>query len=98
VSSVFQRFKNDSKFCDFELKVEDKVFSVHRVILSASSLYFEAMFSNDLVEKKTNFVEIKDISAKTFELLINYIYSGELAINSVNVQELLSASNRFAFI
>jgi hypothetical protein len=55
------------------------------------------MFSNDLVEKQTNFVEIKDISAKTFELLIDYIYSGELAINSVNVQELLSASNRFAF-
>ncbi|XP_054161995.1 actin-binding protein IPP-like [Oppia nitens] len=94
LSSGLQRFKRDSKFCDFELKVDGKVFSVHRVVLSASSLYFEALFSNDLIEKELNFVEIKDISSKIFESLLDYIYSGEVVITGDNVQELLSAANR----
>ncbi|CAG2162897.1 unnamed protein product [Oppiella nova] len=94
VCSVLKRFKKDSKFCDFQLKVEDKTFDVHRVILSASSPYFEALFSNDLLEKESKFVELKDISAKIFEELIEYIYSGELSINGDNVQELVSVANR----
>ncbi|CAG2183085.1 unnamed protein product, partial [Oppiella nova] len=94
VCSVLKRFKKDSKFCDFQLKVEDKTFDVHRVILSASSPYFEALFSNDLLEKESKYVELKDISAKIFDELIEYIYSGELSINGDNVQELVSVANR----
>ncbi|CAG2115853.1 unnamed protein product, partial [Medioppia subpectinata] len=94
VCSVLKRFKKDSKFCDFQLKVDEKIFNVHRVVLSASSPYFEALFSNDLIEKESKFVEIKDISSKIFDVLLEYIYSGEVAINGDNVQELVSAANR----
>lgn len=94
MSSVLNRFRSDSKFCDFQLKVEDRTFNVHRVVLSASSPYFEALFSNDLIEKESKFVEIKDINSKIFEAIVDYIYSGDISIDGDNVQELLSAAHR----
>jgi len=37
--------------CDVILVVEGREFPAHRIVLASSSLYFEAMFTNDLKEK-----------------------------------------------
>lgn len=43
-------------------------------------------------EKDSQIIEIKGISAKTMELLLDCIYSEEILLNIENVQEILPAA------
>lgn len=95
LSLSLNRFRENSKFNDVQLKVNENIYNVHRVVLSAASNYFEAMFTNDLAEKDQNFIEIHNVSSCIFEQLIDYIYKGEVIVSRDNVQELLSAASMF---
>lgn len=47
--TVWERFihlRNESKLCDVEIRCGAESFPAHRVVLAASSEYFEAMFTN----------------------------------------------------
>lgn len=85
--------RSQIKFCDVELLVENEVFHCHRAVMAASSPYFEAMFGSELAEKQQSKIEIHGIAPWVFNLLIGFIYSGEVKITQENVQELLAASN-----
>ena len=50
MSNLLELRKND-EFCDVVLAVDDTDFSVHKVVLVASSPYFNAMFRGNMSEK-----------------------------------------------
>ena len=50
VLSFSFQFYQDERFCDIVLCVEGCRFTAHRIVLAASSLYFERMFSNGMAE------------------------------------------------
>ena len=50
VSNFSFQFYQDERFCDIVLCVEGCRFTAHRIVLAASSLYFERMFSNGMAE------------------------------------------------
>ena len=62
--------------------------SCHKLILCASSPVFEAMFYSKFSEGSdysldaSSSVKITDITYQTFELFLNYIYTGELILTS----------------
>lgn len=85
--------RDKGKFCDVELVLDGKSFGGHRAVLAASSPYFEAMFSTGLEDSQQKTIEIHDITPSVFELLIGFIYKGEIHINQENCQDILSASN-----
>lgn len=99
-SSFFKNLKvlyDDERFYDCELFCADgddgkeqKIIKAHRVILSSSSSYFEAMFGNDFNENKNKIVKFHSINYNILKILINFIYAGKIEINQVNVQELLA--------
>lgn len=99
--NFFKNLKNlydDEKFFDVELHCEsngneENIIKAHRVVLSASSLYFEAMFGNDFNENKNKIVKFHSISYNILKSLIAFIYTGKIEINQVNVQELLAAAD-----
>lgn len=81
------------KFCDVEILCGGKRIQAHRVILAASSPYFHAMFTVELLEKQQQCVEIHAIDPEILQELIQFIYSGKVKIGQENVQELMIAAD-----
>lgn len=56
--------------------VGGKRIPAHRIVLSAGSEYFAAMFRNSLVESTQNEIELKEINGEALWALVQYCYSG----------------------
>lgn len=78
--------------CDATLTVGERDFAVHRIVLSASSSYFQVMFSSGMAESHLDRVEIHGVNANVFQTILDFIYTGQVDVNESNVQQLLPAS------
>ncbi|XP_055344385.1 kelch-like protein 5 [Paramacrobiotus metropolitanus] len=81
--------------CDIVLTgAEDSSFGIpcHRVVLSAHSSYFRAMFTTDMKESSEPNVQFKNISTSTLYELISYAYTLEFEPSADNVQLVLTAA------
>ncbi|RWS19626.1 zinc finger and BTB domain-containing protein 24-like protein [Leptotrombidium deliense] len=85
--------REEGKFCDIVLHVQSKLFPAHRSVLAASSPYFESVLKNHRVTKEEINIGWHDV--KSFEILLDYMYSGCVLINEENVYELLKLANHF---
>lgn len=77
-------------FCNF--KVGGRKIFAHRVILSACSPYFRAMFTGELEESRQTEVTIRDIDENAMELLIDFCYTSHIIVEESNVQSMLPAA------
>jgi len=91
------KMRTKKLFTDTILSIDQEEFTCHKNILSASSPYFHAMFTNDLRENRDLKVDIDDISPWTFKRIIDYVYTGKLEISTDNAQEMLAAGCRFQY-
>ena len=80
VLSSLNKLRDDNDFCDVILQVENKTFPAHRAVLSASSVYFFKMFTVNMKEKQEKLVTFNDISPDAFQLVIDFIYTGDVTI------------------
>ncbi|XP_069794867.1 actin-binding protein IPP isoform X2 [Narcine bancroftii] len=80
-------------FCDVRLQVERRVFSVHRLVLAASSPYFAVLFAGGLQEAGKSLIQIHGIEAEVFKLLLDFIYTGIINVSIKNVQEVILAAD-----
>ena len=89
------QFKEQGEFIDVHLKVGEELFSVHRIVLPASSDYFHAMFAHGMKESNQEVIELKDesISAAALKIVLDSIYSGDLQVNDENVFDVLVAAD-----
>lgn len=71
--------------------------AAHRVVLSAASEYFRAMFLTPLKESVEADIELKSVKGAILKELINYCYSGALFFTEKNVQEILEAAIEYQF-
>ncbi|XP_066285876.1 kelch repeat and BTB domain-containing protein 8-like [Branchiostoma lanceolatum] len=78
---------------DVVLEVEDRRFPCHRLVLSAASPYFRAMFTNDMAESRQKTVVLQGLDAGMFGELLSYIYSGTLHVSLDKVQPLYQAAD-----
>lgn len=85
----------DERFCDVEIVAGGQRIHAHRIVLSASSRYFEAMFrpTLGLAEGQQRTVVLHSIGTETLRALIDFVYTGRIAIEQQNVQELLAAGD-----
>ncbi|ODM91896.1 TD and POZ domain-containing protein 4 [Orchesella cincta] len=76
-----------------------KRFLVHKKILTGRSPVFLKMLSANMNEKARGVVKVEDISANTMELVLKFIYTGQLeeewTTNPVTVTELIYASEKY---
>ncbi|CAL1268262.1 unnamed protein product [Larinioides sclopetarius] len=80
------------ELCDVVLIVGTRRIFAHRVILSACSPYFHAMFTGELAESRQTEVTIRDIDEHAMELLIDFAYTSHIIVEENNVQVLLPAA------
>ncbi|XP_072539055.1 kelch-like protein 41b [Salminus brasiliensis] len=88
---------NENKFVDCTLKVGDRCFPCHRLILAACSPYFrEIFFSEDgKIKEDLKEVALDDIDPTILDMIIKYLYSAEIELTDENVQEIFAVANRF---
>lgn len=88
---------NENKFVDCTLKVGDRSFPCHRLIMAACSPYFrEIFFTEDGKEvENTKEVVLDDVNPTILDMIIQYLYSAEIDLNDDNVQDIIAVSNRF---
>ena len=73
---VAQGYYNKRQLCDVVLVVGSKRIAAHRVLLSAASDYFSAMFTSDVSEAGQEEIKLYDVDPDAMEMLVQYMYNG----------------------
>ncbi|XP_033632334.1 kelch-like protein diablo [Asterias rubens] len=89
---LMQELRQAHKLCDIRLQVGGQVIVGHRVVLAAFSRYFYAMFTGDMLEASQSEVVMKQVDARSVEMLVEYAYTGILEIHIDTVQSLLDTA------
>ena len=74
--------------CDTTIRAKGQDFAAHKCVLSAASAYFRALFTSQMKETKNNMVELHEAKSTTVSDVLQFIYTGEVSIDSSNVQDL----------
>lgn len=82
-------------FCDCSILVEGRVFKAHRNVLFAGSGYFRALLVHYLQDSGQRYstASLDIVTADAFSLILDFLYSGRLALNRSNVIEVMSAAS-----
>lgn len=64
----------------------------HRIVLSASSAYFAAMFMGSLRETKEEEITLGEVHGEPLQSLIQYCYTGTIELREDNVEILLATA------
>jgi len=81
VVKEFESEFNNDKTADVQLIIEGKCIYAHKIILSARSNYFKAMFNSGMCESESSKITITDFRYSTIESLIKFLYSVKTEIN-----------------
>uniref|UniRef100_A0A1A9VEU8 BTB domain-containing protein n=1 Tax=Glossina austeni TaxID=7395 RepID=A0A1A9VEU8_GLOAU len=88
--SVFDQLLHEDQFTDVTLAVDGRYLTAHRMVLSACSPYFNALFINH--PEKHPIVILKDVPYADMKALLDFMYRGEVSVD----QERLTAFLRVA--
>ena len=78
------------EFTDVVLSAGSQTFKAHKLVLSICSPYFQNLFRQLGPEKHVIF--LKDISTKHLELLLQYMYMGEIRVKEEELVTVLSVA------
>ena len=67
----------------------------HQVILASRSLYFEALFSHDFLEKEARTVNFTGLPFDGVMTLLKHLYSDSPRVDTKQLYDLLSLADRF---
>lgn len=90
-----EEYVNNPTLADVAFIVEDKTFYAHRIALLASSNAFRAMFNGGYKERDARSIEIPNIRFDVFELMMRYMYTGQVEVPVELAQDLLRASDQY---
>ncbi|CAI6370516.1 unnamed protein product [Macrosiphum euphorbiae] len=90
-----QSLRKNEVLCDIRFETDDGCTTFgHKNVLMAASPYFRAMFKTRKIGKTgNNTVNIRKLDSTVLQLLLDYIYTGEIIVTKENVQVLLPAAS-----
>ncbi|KAL7638588.1 UNVERIFIED_CONTAM: hypothetical protein RMT77_011160 [Armadillidium vulgare] len=84
------KVQSKEQYCDATIACQGKYFPVHRIVLSTCSEYFEEIFER--IQNQHPYIIFKDIEPREMELLLNYMYQGEVNVLQENLPMLIKAA------
>lgn len=97
ISSVmFQKLyeqKRASRFCDLTLYVNNRIIKAHRNVLACSSPYFDSILKQHKIVREQ--LTVNCLDADIFDMIVNYMYTGQISIEHSTVEELLKLADYF---
>ncbi|KAI8489328.1 Kelch-like protein 6 [Branchiostoma belcheri] len=88
-----QEFRTDGHLVDVTLCAEGREIPCHRLVLSACTDYFHAMFSGSHPESSRDKIEMLGVNGDALEMLVGYAYTSIIHITADNIQPLFEAAN-----
>jgi speckle-type POZ protein len=79
LSTQLEELFDKTPFNDVNFNIGGRDFPAHKVILSARSQYFAAMFKHPTKENSTNQIKIEDIQPEVFQEMLRFIYTGRVS-------------------
>lgn len=89
---LYDLLEND-KLIDCTLKIKDKEFPCHRLVLCACSAYFRSIFLSDLEESKKREIVLEDVEPGVMGLILKYLYTSKINVTEQNVQDIFAVAN-----
>lgn len=89
-----KQFKEESKFCDVEIKVRDNIFQAHKVVLAAQSPYFASMLDPQ-IKGIRDCIKVDHLEPNTFLEFLDFLYMGDILPNENNIVDLLGLARQF---
>jgi len=96
---AMNEFREANVLCDATICVGGKTFSAHRTVLAASSPYFKALFASTLnspTSLETTDIKpvvLTDIESECMNIILQYIYTGEIELHQENIKDVIAAAN-----
>ncbi|XP_040121057.1 kelch-like protein 4 isoform X1 [Oryx dammah] len=87
-----ENYLKEKKLCDVLLIAGHLQIPAHRLVLSAVSDYFAAMFTNDVLEAKQKEVKMEGIDPDALNSLVQYAYTGVLQLKEDTIESLLATA------
>ncbi|XP_072261316.1 kelch-like protein 23 [Pyxicephalus adspersus] len=75
------------------LEVEQKLFQVEKSVLAAESNYFQIMFYGGFKENSMHHIHLYGVSETCFQILLDFVKSGNMELNQGNVTDLLETAD-----
>ena len=80
--------------CDITLVTnDDRELKAHRNVLSAASPFFCKLLQSDMKENREGIIRFEEISGSVLEDVLEFIYTGTVAVTQENAKELIVAGN-----
>ncbi|XP_065366353.1 kelch-like protein 5 [Calliphora vicina] len=89
-----QLYLENQQLCDVVLiaGIDGRRVPAHRLVLSASSAYFSAMFTGSLRETKEEEVTLGEVHGDALQILVQYCYTGFIELREDTVETLLATA------
>ncbi|KAK5577627.1 hypothetical protein RB653_002570 [Dictyostelium firmibasis] len=96
-NSIFnQLFENrDTSFPDIKFMVENRIINAHKCVLISRNEKLRALITNGMLESTLDVINISDCSYNCFFAIIQYLYTGNLIFDNLNILELLLISDQY---
>ncbi|KAG5683312.1 hypothetical protein PVAND_012598 [Polypedilum vanderplanki] len=79
LTKKYEDFYLNDSFSDIKIISQDEVsFPAHRIFLSNHSKVFKQMLTTDMIEKRSNQINIEDADGDTIKEFLRFIYLGEV--------------------
>merc|ERR1712066_1071081 len=92
--SLAESLCRSSLLTDVTLATSDQTFPAHKLVLSVCSSFFRDLFSKPEMNLNVNqsVVYLKDVSSRQLEMLLSYMYRGEINVEEGDLVKLLQTA------
>jgi len=80
---------------DIQIIVKGETINAHKIILKASSKYFQGLFNSGMREAIDDKITIEDFEFDIINSLVNFLYTSKLEVTSDNVFAMYQASDLY---
>lgn len=95
LNSFNQLHHHGNILSDCTLSISGVEFPIHKCFLAACSPYFLALFTSDMREKSSSLIKIGGITSNTFQVVLDFLYSGHISLDESVITEVYAAAKLF---
>ena len=93
IANQFQQLRLDDEMTDFTSCSGKQTFNCHKVIIAGNSPVLQAMVRSGMTEASNNQADIDTIPPAVMQLVLDYMYKGEVVIPHENLQQTIEAAD-----